>query len=121
MKLGIALTVAASVGWSVTATGADLVFGLLSPPGDPVVSDTLPLAFKEVSEATNGEVTWRIVPSGALLGANDTLQGLGDGVANGGLIVPPYVPNLLPIIGVMWNTLAPGANTMAVTAAVCSA
>lgn len=50
-----------------------------------------------ITEFTDGKITFENYWSSSLLGALDTLSGVGDGVADIGLIIPSYLPRELPI------------------------
>lgn len=52
---------------------------------------------KEVAEATNGGLTFEVYSSGALVPAPTTMQGIADGVAQMGIVYPPYTPSELPL------------------------
>ncbi|MAM62189.1 MAG: hypothetical protein CMH11_11915 [Maritimibacter sp.] len=50
-----------------------------------------------ITEFTDGKITFENYWSSSLLGALDTLSGVGDGVADIGLIIPSYMPQELPV------------------------
>ncbi|MBF9033755.1 hypothetical protein HKCCE2091_05840 [Rhodobacterales bacterium HKCCE2091] len=50
-----------------------------------------------ITEFTEGKVTFENYWSSSLLNALDTLEGVGDGVADIGLIIPSYMPAELPV------------------------
>jgi TRAP-type C4-dicarboxylate transport system substrate-binding protein len=50
-----------------------------------------------ITKFTDGKITFENYWSSSLLGALDTLSGVGDGVADIGLIIPSYQPRELPI------------------------
>ena len=50
-----------------------------------------------ITEYTEGKITFENYWSSSLLGALDTLKGVGDGVADIGLIIPSYHPKELPV------------------------
>ncbi len=52
---------------------------------------------KAITEFTGGKITFENYWSSSLLKATDTLQGVGDGVADIGLIIPSYYPKQLPV------------------------
>ena len=52
---------------------------------------------KAITEFTGGKITFENYWSSSLLGALDTLSGVGDGVADIGLIIPSYMPQELPV------------------------
>lgn len=52
---------------------------------------------RAITEYTEGKITFENYWSSSLLNALDTLQGVGDGVADIGLIIPSYKPQDLPV------------------------
>lgn len=52
---------------------------------------------KDVAQATNGAVSFEVYSSGALVPAPTTMQGIADGVAQLGIVYPPYTPSELPL------------------------
>jgi TRAP-type C4-dicarboxylate transport system substrate-binding protein len=59
----------------------------------------------DIKTATNGAVDFELYTSGALVPAKTTLTGVGDGVAQLGLVAASYTPSELPLSG-MINDLA---------------
>lgn len=52
---------------------------------------------EEITEFTDGKITFDNYWSASLLTATDTLQGVRDGIADVGLIIPSYYPQDLPV------------------------
>lgn len=52
---------------------------------------------ESITDFTDGKITFENYWSSSLLGALDTLSGVGDGVADIGLIIPSYMPQELPV------------------------
>lgn len=52
---------------------------------------------KDVASASNGALTFEVYSSGALVPAPTTMQGIADGVAQLGIVYPPYTPSELPL------------------------
>lgn len=52
---------------------------------------------ESITEFTGGKIAFENYWSSSLLGALDTLSGVGDGVADIGLIIPSYMPQELPV------------------------
>lgn len=50
-----------------------------------------------ITEFTKGKITFENYWSASLLGAVNTLEGVGDGVADIGLVIPSYYPKQLPV------------------------
>ncbi|MCB5410402.1 C4-dicarboxylate TRAP transporter substrate-binding protein [Pseudogemmobacter faecipullorum] len=60
---------------------------------------------KEIDSVTEGRVSFELYSSGALVPAPTTLQALGDGVAQLGIVAASYTPSELPLSGLI-NDLA---------------
>ena len=58
---------------------------------------------ESITEFTDGKITFENYWSSSLLGALDTLEGVGDGVADIGLIIPSYMPQKLPVASWMFG------------------
>ena len=56
-----------------------------------------------ITDFTDGKITFENYWSSSLLGALDTLDGVGDGVADIGLIIPSYMPQKLPVASWMFG------------------
>lgn len=52
---------------------------------------------KDVEQATNGALQFEVYSSGALVPAPTTMQAIADGVAQLGIVYPPYTPSELPL------------------------
>ncbi|MDR2453875.1 MAG: C4-dicarboxylate TRAP transporter substrate-binding protein [Bifidobacteriaceae bacterium] len=93
-----------------TATAQDLAFSVFAPEGSSL-SQTLKSWADSVTEATDGAITFTFHWNAALLAADDTLQGTGDGRADIGFVGALYYESQLPftsITGVPY--LAPNAK-----------
>lgn len=55
----------------------------------------------DVKAATNGEIDFEVYSSGSLVPAPTTMQGIGDGVAQLGIVYPGYNPSELPLNNVV--------------------
>ncbi|MGV8989410.1 MAG: C4-dicarboxylate TRAP transporter substrate-binding protein [Cypionkella sp.] len=60
---------------------------------------------KAIAEATKGDVEFEVYSSGSLVPAPTTLQAIGDGVAQLGIVAAAYTPSELPLSG-MINDMA---------------
>lgn len=58
---------------------------------------------ESITEFTDGKITFENYWSSSLLGALDTLSGVGDGVADIGLVIPSYMPQELPVASWMFG------------------
>lgn len=52
---------------------------------------------KDVAAASNGDIEFEVYSSGSLVPAPTTMQAVGDGVAQLGIVYPPYNPSELPL------------------------
>lgn len=58
---------------------------------------------ESITAFTQGKITFENYWSSSLLGALNTLEGVGDGVADIGLIIPSYMPQKLPVASWMFG------------------
>jgi TRAP-type C4-dicarboxylate transport system substrate-binding protein len=114
------LPIAAAFCAVALASGVDareLTFGSWTPPRDAYNTKTLPAVFEQIKQDTKGSITWKLITGGALLDARGTVPGVKDGLADGGLGIAPYVPNLLPATNMIFSTSVWGNDVVAATAA----
>ena len=115
-----ALAAIAALCAGALAGGADareLTFGSWTPPRDAFNTKTLPAVFEQIKQDTKGSVTWKLIAGGALLDARGTVPGVKDGLADAGLGIAPYVPNLLPATNMIFSTHVWGDDVVAATGA----
>src|SRR5262245_3021790 len=114
------LAAIAALSATVIAVGAearDLTYGSMIPPRNVFNTKSLQTAFDQIKEETKGSITWKLVSGGALLDARGTVPGVKDGVADAGLGIAPYVPNLLPATNMIFSTHVWGNDVVAATGA----
>jgi TRAP-type transport system periplasmic protein len=99
------------------AQARELTFGSWTPPRDPYNTKTLPAVFEQIKQDSKGSITWKLVAGGALLDARGTVSGVKDGLADAGLGIAPYVPNLQPATNMIFSTHVWGNDVVAATAA----
>lgn len=58
--------------------------------------DALEPFFEAVKKDSNGQMRFRLISDGTLVGARNTLTGIGNGTVDMGLVVDVYVPSTLP-------------------------
>jgi TRAP-type C4-dicarboxylate transport system substrate-binding protein len=114
-KLAALALCTAIVGGEVQAR--ELTFGSWTPPRDPYNTKTLTAVFEQIKQDTKGSITWKLVAGGALLDARGTVPGVKDGLADAGLGIAPYVPNLQPATNMIFSTHVWGNDVVAATAA----
>jgi TRAP-type transport system periplasmic protein len=100
-----------------TADARELTFGSWTPPRDAYNTKTLPAVFEQIKQDTKGGITWKLIAGGALLDARGTVPGVKDGVADAGLGIAPYVPNLQPATNMIFSTHVWGNDVVAAPAA----
>ena len=95
----------------------ELTYGSWTPPRDAFNTKTLPAVFEQIKQDTSGSITWKLIAGGALLDARGTVPGVKDGLADAGLGIAPYVPNLQPATNMIFSTHVWGDDVVAATAA----
>jgi len=111
---------AAALCATAIATAADareLTYGSWTPPRDAFNTKTLPAVFEQIKQDTKGSITFKLIAGGALLDARGTVPGVKDGLADAGLGIAPYVPNLQPATNMIFSTHVWGNDVVAATAA----
>jgi TRAP-type C4-dicarboxylate transport system substrate-binding protein len=109
-----ALAALASIGG---AEARELTYGSWVPPRDVFNTRTLPAVFDQIKEDTKGAITFKLISGGALLDARGTVPGVKDGLADAGLGIAPYVPNLLPATNLIFSTQVWGGDVVAASGA----
>jgi TRAP-type C4-dicarboxylate transport system substrate-binding protein len=99
------------------AQARELTFGSWTPPRDAFNTKTLPAVFEQIKQDTKGSITFKLIAGGALLDARGTVPGVKDGLADAGLGIAPYVPNLQPATNMIFSTHVWGDDVVAATAA----
>jgi TRAP-type C4-dicarboxylate transport system substrate-binding protein len=102
---------------AVGVEARELTYGSMIPPRNVFNTKSLQTAFDQIKEETKGSITWKLVSGGALLDARGTVPGVKDGVADAGLGIAPYVPNLLPATNMIFSTHVWGNDVVAATGA----
>jgi TRAP-type C4-dicarboxylate transport system, periplasmic component len=74
-------------------------------------------AFDAIAAETGGDVTIQIFAGGQLLGGQDMLAGVRDGIADLGFVIPVYAPTDLPNSVVISDMMPYGADPIAVAGA----
>lgn len=74
-------------------------------PSHILTKDAYVPYLNDIKTGTNGGINFELYTSGALVPAKTTLSGVGDGVAQMGLVAAAYTPSELPLSG-MINDLA---------------
>jgi TRAP-type C4-dicarboxylate transport system substrate-binding protein len=100
-----------------SAAARELTYGSWTPPRDAFNTKTLPAMFEQIKQDTKGSITWKLIAGGSLLEARGTVPGVKDGLADAGLGIAPYVPNLLPATNLIFSTQVWGDDVVAATGA----
>ena len=99
------------------AGARELVYGSWVSPKHGVNEDALPPLFAGVAKDTNGEITWKLVPGGALVTGTTTLAGLRDGLIDAGLGISVFTMDKTPSTAMIHSTLVDGDDNVAATGA----
>ena len=104
----------------VGAAGAkELVYGSWTPGVSYVNRVVMPAVFKEIAEKTNGEIQWKLVPGGQIVGPKDSFSAPGDGLVAASFGIAIYVPNVVPSLNTIYSTLVfEGESVQATPAAL---
>ena len=102
----VALSFALSVLGTNFSAAKEFKYATFTPPKSDVPRLAVPPFAKYVTEKTNGAITWRIFAGGSLLGARATLDGIRDGIADGGFIVPTFQISALPHVNLVPDLIA---------------
>lgn len=113
-----ALALTTGLTLSTAAQSLELIYGSWVSPRHSVMRNGMPEFFKDVSKATKGAITWRMVAGGQLADAKGTIPGLKGGLFDGGFVIPPFAPSYIPAINLMFSTQFFGADSVAATGAV---
>lgn len=116
-KTLIALASAAFLATSLAATAKEATFAAWLPPKHPTVVGGAETFTKGVTADSNGEMTFKLITGGALLGAKDTVNGLADGLAAMGQVAFSYYPAEFPHSTLAGEMAILGSNPLAIAAA----
>ena len=88
----------------------ELVFGNWTPPREYQNVHVMPYVFQQIEKETNGAVKWKLIAGGQLADGKSTFTAVQDNLMQGGLAIATYVPNLVPSLGTIYNTVVLGHN-----------
>jgi len=114
LKLALPLALAASLSMAGTGIAETIVYSNYSGPKHSINELALPPWFEAVKTATNGELDFQLVTGGQLITARETAAGVGEGIADMGMLVPAFAPAVLPSMATMWATLVFGSDVVAI-------
>lgn len=115
-KLSVAAMVAGLAG---AASAETLTMAHPWAPSHPTASGGWEKFMPRVEERTGGEVKFKAIYGGGLLGAREVLGGVESGIADVGMILPPYYPAELPY-GALLGELAMFTGDAFVTGAAAA-
>ncbi|GGE81486.1 C4-dicarboxylate TRAP transporter substrate-binding protein [Stappia taiwanensis] len=118
MKKTLPIALAGLATLTTGAMATELTISSWVAPSHPTIFAGYETYFPAVEEATKGEVSFKLVSGGALLGGKETLTGLGDGVADGSVLALTYNPAQLPTSQLVAELAMLSGNSLAVAAAV---
>ena len=99
------LSAVSLLAFATAPQAADYLASTWLEPGHILTKDAYVPYLEDIAEATGGEVSFELYTSSSLLPPTTTLSGVGDGVAQLGLVAASYTPSELPLSG-MINDLA---------------
>jgi len=115
MHLFAALALAVTM--AVPAHSRELVFGSVLSPRHGFVAHALPPFFDAVKKATNGEIVWKHVGGGALVKFETALEGVKNGLVDGGFGIAVYTPSTVPSTAMIHTAYFPGNDAVGMTGA----
>jgi TRAP-type transport system periplasmic protein len=87
------------------ASAVELTFGSWPPASEYLNAVALPKAFKMIDEGTHGAIKWKLVPGGSLANPRATHTAVQSGLMQGGLLIAPYIPNVMPSLNTLYSTI----------------
>ena len=88
----------------------ELVFGNWTPPREYQNVHVMPYVFEQIEKETKGAIKWKLIAGGQLADGKTTFTAIQDNLMQGGLAIATYVPNLVPSLGAIYNTVVLGHN-----------
>lgn len=117
-RLSLAATAITLVLVATPVNARELTVSSWVAPSHPTISAGYKTYFPAVEKLSGGEVTFKLISGGALLGGKETLTGLGDGVADASVLALTYTPAQLPTSQLVAELAMLSGNSLAVAAAV---
>ena len=88
-----------------SATAKELIYGSWSPQVTYTNRVLYPKIFKEIADETKGEIKWKVVAGGQIVGPKDSFNAPGDGLVAAAFGIAIYQPNLVPALNTIYSTL----------------
>ena len=105
----------AAIGTAAQAT--DLIYGSYLSPEHGNNKFGMERFMEEAKTVSEGSLSFQFIPGGALVGAKTTLEGIRDGIVDGGIVVSLYHASDLPYNSVITNLTAFGGDAAVVAGA----
>lgn len=114
----ILLAATAAIALAAPVAATELTVATWTAPSHPTQWAGWEPMFKKLDAETSGDLTFKIVGGGALMGAKETLQGLGDGIADASILALTYNPADLATAQIVSELTMQSGDALAVAAAV---
>ena len=95
------------------AAQTNLVYGSWLGVSNTTNTEALVPYFDLVKEATDGEIAWAMVGGAQLANGPGTPEAVGAGIIDGGLVMAPYQPRMLPATNLIFSQSLPGDHLLA--------
>ena len=95
------------------AAQTNLVYGSWLGATNDTNTKALVPYFEMVKEATGGEIAWEMVGGAQLANGPGTPEAVGSGIMDGGLVMAPYQPRMLPSTNLIFSQSLPGDDLLA--------
>lgn len=108
------LSAISALAFASAAQAQDYLATTWLEPGHILTKDSYVPYIADIKEATGGKVDFELYTSSSLLPPVTTLSGVGDGVAQVGLVAASYTPSELPLSGLMNDLAIVATDPMAI-------
>lgn len=95
----------------------DQIYSTYVQANNGLVTGALAPYFKSINSETKGELKWRMMVGGQLLGARNALSGLKEGIADAAQVIPVFTRKELPANNLLFDMAVFGENILAGNAA----
>ncbi|RVV99816.1 hypothetical protein EKE94_03855 [Mesobaculum littorinae] len=96
----------------------DLVYGSWLGSNNATNTNALQPYFDMVREATDGEINWEMVSGAQLANGPATPEAVGANMMDGGIVMAPYQPRMLPATNMLFSQSLIGDDFIAATGAM---
>ena len=98
---------------AVPVVAKDLVYGSWLGSNNATNTQAIAPYLDMVSKATNGEITWTLVPGAQLANGPATPDAVGTNLMDAGLVMAPYQPSMLPATNLIFSQSLIGDHLLA--------